>query len=433
MPSIGGPIRVLWFVNAPFPAVNKRLGKPEYVGTGSWLRATVIEMVKCNNLQIGIAWASDGVQQYEQFEDAGMAYYLIPQHPLPARKNNKISKIWLHLKRILNLVRRHNYINELEYCVRAVDDFKPDLVHVWGTELFYGLISNMIDSPVLIRFQGLLSVIRDDYWGGVKWRERIFMPNEMLDYIDLCNRARTEIMIIRQNKYFEGRTFWDHSHLREHNTVASYYDIPVMMRKSFYEAKWSIENATKHMVYITARSQPLKGTTCLIQAINIIRRYVPDVHLRIGGLITRTGYGSLLKRMVCDLGLEDHVTFLGTLSEGDIISELLNSHVYVLSSYIENECNSLIEAQMVGVPCVAAYVGGVTSTVTDHVTGLMFHKGDSATLAMNIRRIFDDDVLALSLSQEARNNAHNRYAKEVIVSSTLSAYKDILKRHTTIK
>lgn len=425
------PIRVLWFVNSPFPAVDKHLGRHEYVGTGWWMKSALAGMVKCENLEIGVAWASDEIRKYGKFEEAGTVYYLIPQHPLPVRKKNKFNRIWSYLNRIFNLVYRRKYANELRDCMRAIDDFKPDLVHIWGTENFYGLISDKTDVPVLVKFQGLLSLIKDDYWGGVKWRDRIFMPNEMLYYLDIKKRAKTELEIIKQNRNFEGRTFWDHSHLREHNVSARYYDVPEMMRPSFYESTWSIENIKRHSVYITARSTPLKGNACLIKAISIARQNVSDIQLRIGGHITNSGYGKYLKKMVTDLGLDDCVTFLGPVSESEIINELLAAHVYVLSSYIENSCNSLIEAQIVGSPCVAAYVGGVTSLMTDEETGLFFHKGDSATLAMNIRRIFNDDVLASSLSRGARKFALARYAKDSIINSTISAYKDMLgQMHT---
>lgn len=431
MSSRSSRIRVLWFVNTSFPAVDKYLGKPVYVGTGWWMKSTIVEMAKVESLEIGIVWASDGIQKYEKFETNNINYYLIPQHPLPARRGNKFrifNKIWRHLNRLLNLVKRHKYSNELINCVRAVNDFKPDLVHVWGTENFYGLISDKIDVPVLVRFQGLLDVIKDDYWGGVKWREGIFMINEMLSYFDIRKRARTELAILKQNKYFEGRTFWDHSHLREHNAHASYYDVSVIIRPLFYESRWAIENIKRHSVYTTARSMPLKGNHCLLKAISIARQYVPDIQLRIGGDIQGSGYGKYLKKMVSEFGLDDCVTFLGPVSEEEIVNEILAAHVYVLSSYIENECNSLIEAQIVGAPCVAAYVGGVTSTVVDGKTGLFFHKGDSATQAMNIRRIFDDDALALHLSEEARKFALERYNKDGGINGILSAYRDILER-----
>lgn len=426
MSTRSGAIRVLWFVNSSFPAVDRHLGKSEYVGTGWWMKTMLAEIDKHDNLKIGIAWASDGITEYQTFAEAGIVYYLVPLHPLPARRKNKINRVRSHLKRLFNLVYRHKYDTELKHCAQAVEEFKPDLVHVWGTENFYGLISSQVDVPVLVKFQGLLSVIKDDYWGALRWRDRIRMPNEMLAYIDIRNKARNEIVILKQNRYFEGRTFWDYSHLREHNTSACYFDIPEMMRPAFYEAAWSIQNIKKHSLYITARSMPLKGTACLVKAVSIIRQYVPDVQLRIGGH-AHSEYGRFLKKMVSEAGLGDSVTFLGPLSEREIIDELLAAHVYILCSYIENSCNSLIEAQMVGVPCVAAYVGGVTSLVSDNETGMFFHKGDSATLAMTIQNIFNDDMLVLKLSRGARAFALNRHAPERIVEKTLSVYGEIVR------
>jgi glycosyltransferase involved in cell wall biosynthesis len=422
------PIRVLWFVNTPFPAVNKYLGKQESMGTGWWMKTTMNEMVNCKNVEIGVAWASNEIQEYDRFEEDNSVYYLLPDHPLPVRKKNKLSRIWSRLNGILKTFLPYRYDQEMRDCIRSVKDFKPDLVHVWGTENFYGLIGNMIDVPVLIKFQGLISVIKDEIWGDVKWWHRFLMPNEALHQLDMIKRSKNEIEIIRQNKYFEGRTHWDYSHLREHNTSARYYDIPEMMRSSFYESRWSIDNIKRHSVYMTARSMPAKGVYCLIKAMSIVRKYVPDVQLRIGGHIANKGYGQYIKSLVSDMKLDDCVIFLGPVTESQIISELLNTHVYVLSSYIENSCNSLIEAEIVGAPCVASYVGGIPSLICDQKTGLFFQKGDSATLAMNIRRIFDDDTLALHLSEEARKFALERFNRDRVINSILSAYQDILER-----
>ena len=422
------PIRVLWFVNTPFPAVNKYLGKPEYAGTGWWMKATINEIVKHDDIIVGVAWASNQIQKYERFEEEGSDYYLIPHQSLPARKNNILSKVWSRLCNIMNTLKPHDYNIELNDCVRAVNDFKPDLVHVWGTENFYGLVSNRINIPVLIRFQGLLNAVKEDYWGDVKWWDRILMPNEILCLLGVIKAAKNEIKIIEQNKYFEGRTLWDLSQLRKHNVSAKYFDIPVMMRPSFYKAKWSINNKKRHLIYMTARSMPPKGVASLIKAIGIVRNYIPDVQLRIGGQISNSEYGKYVKKLVSNLDLEGCVTFLGPVSEKELIDELLNAHVYVLSSYIENSCNSLIEAQMVGVPCVASYVGGTPSLVKDQETGLLFQKGDSAMLALNIRRIFDDDALASQLSNSGQKFALDRFDKNRIVSAIISAYRDILGR-----
>lgn len=417
-------IKILWFVNTAFPAVEKYLGREQYLGTGWWMKATIEKLCQRDDVEIAVAWASDDIQQYEKIQEGGMSYYLIPQHPVPDRKKHRILS---RVMRYVNSIKSHKYTAELNTCIQTIEDFQPDLVHVWGTENFYGLMGNMIDVPTLIRFQGLLHVIKDDYWGKVTWFDRFSMFNEFIYYINIVKRAKSEIKILKHNKYFEGRTLWDHSHLREYNETAMYFDSPEMMRTSFYSSSWTIDNINRHTIYITARTTPLKGILFLVEAMNILRKYVPDVQLRIGGQISNDGYGKFIRNMITERNLNDCITFLGPVPEDIIVKEMLQAHVYVLTSYIENSCNSLIEGLMVGVPCVASYVGGIPSLMKDEETGLFFQKGDGAMLAMNIRRIFDDDELALKLSRNARESALSRYDSERIVNGQLETYHEVLR------
>ena len=200
------------------------------------------------------------------------------------------------------------------------------------------------------------------------------MFNELLYYINIVKRAKNEVKILKDNKYFEGRTLWDHSHLRKHNDTAMYFDSPEMMRTSFYSSSWSIENISRHTIYITARTTPLKGILFLVEAMDILRMYVPDVQLRIGGQISNDDYGKFIREMISERSLNDCITFLGPVPENIIVKEMLAAHAYVLSSYIENSCNSLIEGLMVGVPCIASFVGGIPSLMKDEETGFFFQK-----------------------------------------------------------
>ena len=67
--------------------------------------------------------------------------------------------------------------------------------------------------------------------------------------------------------------------------------------------------------------------------------------------------------------------------------ELTRSHAFVISSYIENSPNSLAEAMLVGMPCVASFVGGIPSMVDDGRTGLLYPVDDVALLAAQIRQV----------------------------------------------
>ena len=107
-------------------------------------------------------------------------------------------------------------------------------------------------------------------------------------------------------------------------------------------------------------------------------------------------------------------------------SELCRSHVFAISSYIENSPNSLCEAMQVGLPCVASYAGGIPSLVEQRRTGLLFPVGDAPLLADSIMRIFRDDGLACRLGAAARAEASERHAPERVLSQLLDAYNNVI-------
>ena len=67
----------------------------------------------------------------------------------------------------------------------------------------------------------------------------------------------------------------------------------------------------------------------------------------------------------------------------------LSCNVFVLPSTIENSPNSLGEAMLLGVPCVASDVGGVTSMLEHEKEGLVYQSSAPYVLAHHIVRLFD--------------------------------------------
>jgi glycosyltransferase involved in cell wall biosynthesis len=192
----------------------------------------------------------------------------------------------------------------------------------------------------------------------------------------------------------------------------------------------------RHSIYVGNGYFALKGAHFVVMALAQLVNEYPDVKLYVAGYkpfdekdkrsIFKRGYGAYLKQLIKKFGVEAHVEFTGPLQAQEVAERLAKSHVYVLSSAAENSPNTLGEAMMVGTPCVAAYVGGVPDMTTDGKEALHYRNDDPELLAWNIKRIFDDDALAIRLSEAGKVRARNIHHAEENAEQLVKVYQEIL-------
>jgi glycosyltransferase involved in cell wall biosynthesis len=175
----------------------------------------------------------------------------------------------------------------------------------------------------------------------------------------------------------------------------------------------------------------------VLKALTYIREYYPNVQLRIAGpditkyrtwreKINISGYGYFLKRLIKNNKLYKQVTFTGILNENKMAEEYRNAHVFICPSSIENSPNSLGEAQMIGTPCVASFVGGIPDMIQDGENGLLYRFDDYVMLAFQVIKIFSSDSLAKTLSNKGRIVAAERHNRELIRLRTIDIYSGII-------
>ncbi len=138
-------------------------------------------------------------------------------------------------------------------------------------------------------------------------------------------------------------------------------------------------------VVMVGRMSPEKDVATLLRAAAIAAREHSAFRLEIAG-----GGVCLpdLRRLVSDLGLGEHVTFLGEVQ--DIPSLLRRAGLFVLSSLTEGISMTLLEAMAVGLPVVATRVGGNPEVVVDGQTGLLVPPESPAELASAMLRLLHD-------------------------------------------
>lgn len=173
---------------------------------------------------------------------------------------------------------------------------------------------------------------------------------------------------------------------------------------------------TQHKVVgIVGRLEEWKGQRDFIAAAAAVSGTRPDVRfLVVGGSVLshQTGaYERGLHEQVHKLGIEGNVRFVG--HQEDIYPWYDALDVAVNATYGEPFGLVLIEAMALGVPLVATAAGGPLEIIEDGVSGLLVPVGDPSALAGAIMRILDDEALATSLSDAARERARHFSAERM--------------------
>ena len=128
-----------------------------------------------------------------------------------------------------------------------------------------------------------------------------------------------------------------------------------------------------------------------------------------------------LEELAASLNITDSVHFLGTRQ--DIPAVLAATNVMLLTSKMEANPVSILEALATEVPVVATRVGSVPTTVIDDETGFLVPPGDADALAEQVSKLLKDPQLASELGKNGREMVKARYSVDVMVRG----YEDLIE------
>ncbi len=159
--------------------------------------------------------------------------------------------------------------------------------------------------------------------------------------------------------------------------------------------------------------RPHKRPELFIEALALARRRVPALQGSIAG------DGMLLpavQETARRLGLDEAVVFWGRVFEmGRFYAGL---DMRVLTSQREGFGQVLVEAMALGVPVVAAAVGGVPEAIEDGVSGYLVPTGDAAAFAQRMTELASDPALRRRMGEAGRRHVSERF--------TLKRYREQL-------
>jgi len=168
------------------------------------------------------------------------------------------------------------------------------------------------------------------------------------------------------------------------------------------------------------RLVPIKGHTWLLRAVPQVLAEFPQA------CVVLIGDGPLLgelKELAADLGISQHVVFLGT--RHDIPECLAVLDLFVLPSLNEGMGRALLEAMAVGCPVVATRVGGIPDVVADGTTGLLVPPRDDRALAEAILTLLRDRSRRAAYGEAARRYVDGRFDIETMVHNIERLYDEV--------
>lgn len=172
------------------------------------------------------------------------------------------------------------------------------------------------------------------------------------------------------------------------------------------------------LISYVGRLDPCKGLETLLKAFALVCKQNPSVHLAIAGkpLTSRLSYLSTLKKLVDELAISPHITFLGHLDYPEQLYR--TSDLTVLPSiWSEPFGLSLIESMACGVPALGSRTGGIQEVLTGEFEEALFTPDNREELATVMNRWLDWRDRDPTLGDRCRQHTLCNFTQEHMIDN----------------
>ena len=418
-------MKILWIVNMVFPVLAQKLNIATGV-SGGWMFDLSRGISNSEDIELAIAAVYAG-KEFQSCKIDNITYYLLP---------GGSKKMMFYSKSLV------------PYWRKIRDEFKPDIIHLHGTEYSHGLVymNEFPEDKYLLTIQGIIAPIQREMHSGLTLRDKctttlneIFKLNGMIpkEYLFKKN-ADYEEQILKKVRYVTGRTFWDKAMMQAVNSKLEYFRCNYNLRQEFYDAPtWNYDECEKHVIYGgTSVQTPFKGGHILIKALSVVKKTYSDVKLKLfmpgsanGEMVVNSGYKKYIKKLINKYDLWDNIEFIPAQNAEGVINHMNNSHLIVVASAMENASSTLREAMHIGLPAIASYRGGMTELINDGVDGFFFDYPEYNYLAARIIELFNSRELCEKFSDNSKKKATVWHDRKKNTKDIIEVYDYILNNY----
>lgn len=175
------------------------------------------------------------------------------------------------------------------------------------------------------------------------------------------------------------------------------------------------------LVGIVATLRSWKGHRHLVEA---VARLPDPIHLVIVG---EGPQRAALESLVDKLGMRARTRFAG--NQRNVLPWLQALDVFVLPSYAnEGVPQALVQAMMVGLPCITTHVGSIAELAIHEKTALVVPPRDVDALASSIMKLLSEPQWRERLGKEARGHCVETYSYEGMLDAMEKVYREVSGR-----
>lgn len=410
-------MKVLWF-EISTPAHYLQTGQM----TAGWQDALESIVAPCKDIELYIAFESKIPAEVKVIN--GVTY--IPMYAQYSFWESKVSQ--------------HTWdINErkvIEQGRKVIEQYKPDVIHVFGNEWPFGLLAQYTDIPLVIHIQGSIipynNALYPPRYNGYTMLKAAGL-NLRKDWHRLCWYNKTKSRLDMEKRiwkcvhHYMGRTAWDRALVRMLTKNSTYHHVEEALRPQFLHAGklWNIPKSGKLKLFSTGCYNFWKGVDVMLKTAHVLKEAGVDFEWNVAGAMDEE-VKNIVEKTEGIKYSENNINILGIQTPEQMMQLMSSSTMYVHTAYIENSPNSICEAQIIGMPIVSTMVGGIATLVRNGIEGDLLPANDPWQIANAIVELAKDTKRMQMYSEQSRKHALERHAPNNVLSQLLSCYKDLV-------
>ena len=206
-----------------------------------------------------------------------------------------------------------------------------------------------------------------------------------------------------------------------------YHPVGIDVKKYPFNIKTEPLLGKRKIIIITvARLVEEKNLSDAIEAISKIVNKYRDVNIEYR-IIGDGPLKNSLNDIVVRLGLINHVKFLGSMNQENVILNLLDSDIFLLSSVAEALPVVLMEAQAVGLPVVTTDVGSISEIVLDKKSGFIVPARDIEAMSNRISYLIEHSEIWHEMGRAGRANVESKYDINILNKKLEKIYQGLIR------